>query len=313
MTLWTHDDPVLVQLVNADDARARVRAVHESGVDLVKVGFAPAPGHELAAFTPILEALVEEAHARGLRVAMHAEQLEVAKLAVRSGVDVLAHTIVDRPVDDELIGLARDAGTVSITGLAHFERYQQVLDQSVSLLPIEERCGDPDVVASWDELGEFREDDRPLVPEVIRYGASAEARRILLGNVRRLFEAGVPIAAGSNGGNIGTLQGPSFHREFHMMAEAGLPPSAVLVSATRDAARALGVGDSRGTVEVGKAGDLLVLSKDPLESVENLAAIETVYVNGERVWPLDNLSRGSGRGRAVSEAKREGEGTFSSQ
>ena len=127
------------------------------------------------------------------------------------------------------------------------------------------------------------------MPDVIRYGASPEAHRILLGNVRRLFEAGIPIAAGSNGGNIGTLQGPSFHREFHMMAAAGLPPSAVLVAATRNAARALGVETSRGSVEVGKAGDLLVLSKDPLENVGSLAAIERVFVGGEQVWPLETM------------------------
>jgi imidazolonepropionase-like amidohydrolase len=70
-----------------------------------------------------------------------------------------------------------------------------------------------------------------------------------------------------------------------MMAEAGLSPGAVLIAATRDAARALGVGALRGSLEVGRVGDVLVLSKDPLEDVANLASIERVFVGGERVWP----------------------------
>ena len=214
---------------------------------------------------------------------MHAEELETAKMAVRAGVDVLAHTVVDRVVDDELLELAAASGVIGITGLAHFDRYRDVLEGTVELSPIEERCGDARVIASWDELADIPEAERPEMPGSIQWGSSAEARTILATNVRKMHEAGITLAAGSNGGNIGTLQGPSFHRELHRMADAGVPLAAIVTAATRDAARALGLEKDRGTLTAGKLADVLVLIADPLEHVDNFAAIDAVYVAGVRI------------------------------
>ena len=283
VTLWTLDDPGLVELESPEGARFKVRELHARGVDLIKVGFGAGPGLTLEDFEPKLRALVDEAHGLGLRVAMHAEELETAKMAVRSGVDVLAHTIVDRLVDDEFLDLASEANVVSITGLAHFDRYRDVLDGAVELLPIESRCGDANVIASFSELGDIPEGARPEMPAAIRWGSSDEARKILESNVRTMRAAGIAIAAGSNGGNVGTLQGPSYHRELYRMVDAGIPLGAIVVAATRDAARALGIDGDRGTLGAGKLADLLVLDADPLEDVANFAAIDAVFVAGARV------------------------------
>lgn len=274
MTLWTEDDPVLVRLESAEQARAAVERIARRGVDLVKAGFVS---------EPVLATLVAEAHSRGLRVVLHAEELEDARRAVAAGVDVLAHTVVDRVVDDAFLRAAAASGVVSITGLAHFARYRDVLEGTVSLLPVEERCGDPAVIATWDDLEDVA--SPPPMPESIRWGSSYEAHRILLENVKRMHDAGIPIAAGSNGGNVGTLQGPSYHRELVMLTEAGLSPAEVLVAATRDAARALGVYADRGTLELGKACDLVVLTEDPRADVAHLASVERVVVAGELVYP----------------------------
>jgi imidazolonepropionase-like amidohydrolase len=249
---------------------------------MVKVGYA---GDRPAEFAPVVRAVVEEAKREGLPVVMHAEELAAAKMALASGVQVLAHTISDRVVDDELVSLAKEKGAIFITGLAHFDAYRQVLDQSRELLPIEKRCGDPDVVATWSDLSRIPLAARPPMPPSIRWGSSPEGRRTLLENVRRLHEAGVPIAVGTNGGNVGTLQGPSFHRELRMLAEAGIPLADVLVAATRNGALALGLAAERGTLQAGKAADFVVLEENPLASVDAFAAIRSLWVSGRRVEP----------------------------
>ncbi|HXV59331.1 MAG TPA: amidohydrolase family protein, partial [Vicinamibacteria bacterium] len=160
-----------------------------------------------------------------------------------------------------------------------------VLDSAVTLSPIEARCGDPQVIATWGDLAEIQ--NKPAAPDSIHWGASRAARDVLLGNVRRMHAAGIPIAVGSNGGNIGTLQGPSFHRELEMLAEAGLTPTDVLTCATANGALALGVLGDRGTVEVGKLADLVLIGADPNEDVSSLAIIETVLVGGEVVFSRD--------------------------
>jgi imidazolonepropionase-like amidohydrolase/SAM-dependent methyltransferase/pimeloyl-ACP methyl ester carboxylesterase len=267
LTLWTRDDPVLVPM---SSPFAEGTTLSKAGIN---AGTAPAE----------LEALVERARAEKRRVVVHAEELEAAKIAVRAGADVLAHTVVDALVDEELLELALERGAVSITGLAHFESYRAVLDERVSLLGIEERCGDPEVIATWDDLAEIPEGERPPLPPSIAWGSSSEGRAILQENVSRLHRAGIPIAVGTNGGNVGTLQGPSFHRELIALAEAGLPLGDVLVAATRNGALALGELDERGTLQTGKAADVLVLSRSPLETVESFAAVERVFVGGRDV------------------------------
>ena len=254
------------------------------GVDLIKVGFGAGPGLTREAFAPKLEALVDEAHRAGLLVAMHAEELETAKMAVRAGVDVLAHTVVDRVVDDEFLELAAASGVIGITGLAHFDRYRDVLASTIELLPIEERCGDARVIASWDELADIPEAERPEMPSAIQWGSSAEARSILQTNVRKMYESGITLAAGSNGGNMGTLQGPSFHRELHRLAEAGVPLDAIVTAATRDAAKSF--GSRRGSGHAHPPGSLRMCwccAPTPLQHVDNFAAIDTVYVAGVRI------------------------------
>jgi imidazolonepropionase-like amidohydrolase len=280
VTLWTPEDPVLVQVATKEAARARVRELFEEGAGLVKAGYAGASPLE---FASVLEALVDESHEKNLRVAMHAEELEAAKMALAAGVDVLAHTVADRTVDDGFVALARRSGVVSITGLSHFGSYREVLEGRVHLLPVEKRCGDPEVVASWDELARIPETERPGMPPSIRWGSSPEGRAVLLSNAGRLYRGGVPLAVGTNGGNVGTLQGPAFHRELALLAEAGIPLGDVLVAATRNGALALGLLQERGTIERGKAADFLVLSGNPLASLEAFAAIERVFVDGNEV------------------------------
>jgi imidazolonepropionase-like amidohydrolase len=101
--------------------------------------------------------------------------------------------------------------------------------------------------------------------------------------LKRLVEAGVTIAAGTDAGNIGTLHGPALHRELELMAEAGLTPMQVILAATRDAARVFAAKPEFGTIEAGKLADMLVLDADPLADVRNARRIRQV-IQGGRVF-----------------------------
>jgi imidazolonepropionase-like amidohydrolase len=116
----------------------------------------------------------------------------------------------------------------------------------------------------------------------------------LVGNLKRLQEAGVCIAAGTDAGNIGTLHGPSFHREFELMRDAGLTPKQVLRAATIGAARVMGREAALGTLEAGKVADLLVLDADPLADVANLRRIARVVKGGVALDPKALLAEANG-------------------
>ncbi len=103
---------------------------------------------------------------------------------------------------------------------------------------------------------------------------------------RRAAELGVPIVAGTDDmiGESGERL-PTLHRELELMVTAGgLTPMQALVAATRNAARAIGVEATRGTIEPGKGGDLVLLEANPAEDIRNTQKIRFVVKNGKIVF-----------------------------
>ncbi len=105
--------------------------------------------------------------------------------------------------------------------------------------------------------------------------------------VRAFKEAGVPIVAGTDAGTSAVVPGFSLHDELELLAGAGLTNEEVLASATRLPAVWLGTDVDRGTIEVGKRADMVLLDADPLVTITNTRKISGVFMNGR--W----LSRGT--------------------
>jgi len=99
--------------------------------------------------------------------------------------------------------------------------------------------------------------------------------------VGRMYRAGVGILAGTDAGNPFVYWGFSLHDELALLVDAGLPPMAALQAATISAARFMGVADRRGTVEVGKVADLVLLDRDPLADIHNTTSIRAVVLGGK--------------------------------
>jgi imidazolonepropionase-like amidohydrolase len=102
------DDPPILEMKSPEDARAEVRRQLQHKPDFIKVWFVHKPSKDdLATQEAMVRAAAEIAHAGGVRLAVHATKLAVAKAALRAGADVLVHSVGDRAVDDEFIALAR--------------------------------------------------------------------------------------------------------------------------------------------------------------------------------------------------------------
>jgi len=278
------DDPPILRADTPEDARAFVRQQLARKPDLVKIWFIRRPDQKLEDATAIARATIEEAHAGGVRVAVHATELETAKTAVDAGADILVHSVMDQPVDDEFIEMLKQRDVIYTTTLVVFEGYGKVFTQDVQLTDIDRACGDPAIVATWADMAEVPPEKRPGRPA--RLDRSLENLRT---NLKRLQEAGVTIAAGTDAGNIGTLHGPAIHREFELMAEAGLTPMQILVAATRNAARVFSPDPKFGTIEPGKLADLVLLDADPLADIRNARRIHTVIKGGRLFDPASLL------------------------
>lgn len=274
-------DPPIIAATTPEEARALVRAQVARRPDFIKLWYVVRPGETPQQFLPVVRAAIEEAHSAGLRVAVHATELETARAAVEAGADILVHGVEDRPVDADFIALLRRRGAIYTTTLDVYGGYLRTFTQQPGFIEREYALADPDVMGSLMDLRHLPDD---VVPAPIRQlagrPAPAEPFATLLRNLRTVRDAGIPIAMGTDAGNIGTLPGPSIYREFARMAQAGLTPREVLASATINGARLIGRANDFGLVAPGRFADMVVLDADPLADVANLSRIAMVVKDG---------------------------------
>lgn len=98
--------------------------------------------------------------------------------------------------------------------------------------------------------------------------------------VGKMTKAGVGILAGTDNNNPYCLPGFSIHDELALLVEAGLTPAEALKSATLNPAIFLNLLDKLGTVEAGKAADMVVLDANPLEDIRNTKKVNAVVIGG---------------------------------
>jgi imidazolonepropionase-like amidohydrolase len=274
------DEPPIVEVATLEQARAEVRRQLALGVDLIKIWFV-FPAAELAPALAWVRAAVDEAHAAGVRVVAHATEQRVARAVVEAGINILAHSIDDEPVDRAMLALMRAQGVVYTTTLLVGPRYLAVFGRHLELTEIERRRGDPDAIASLADLDRLSPE---VLPSWVRGARPRPLDPVAAHNLRRVQEAGITVAAGSDAGNIGTLHGPSLHRELELMVQAGLTPMQALAAATGGGAAVIG-RDDIGILTPGQLADFVILAADPLADIGNTRRIWRVVKGGNVIDP----------------------------
>lgn len=273
---------VLVEAADEEHARATVRSHAISGSQAIKVWFIVRSADDVARNTGLMHAIAEEARSVDLPLIVHATQLEAARLAVEAGASLLVHSVQDAPVDDDFVQKAVESGVAYCPTLIVGHGYQYLYAREV---PQTVRAGLPWVHPRTRERIERTLDlppDRRFTPQRLEAlaGRNAATDELMAANLRTLQEAGVKVVLGTDAGNPLTLHGPSIFREAEAMQAAGLAPGQILVSATQQAAAALGRGDDLGILAPGRIADLIVLGEDPTLDIANLRSIEQVMRDG---------------------------------
>ena len=268
----------VLEMTELNEALEQFRSLMELNPDWVKIRVDDNLGTENKMSPEIYETLIDSAHARDLPVATHIVTLEDAKGVVEAGTDLLAHSIRNAPVDEELISLMKE-NNVCITPTLTRELSTYIYAERPAFFDdpfflkeatpwVVQRLQDPDVKEYFTgPEADFYEQALPLAER----------------NMMDLHEAGVKIAMGTDSGPPARFQGYFEHLEMEMMEAAGMSTEDVLTSATRYAAQCTGIEDEAGTLEPGKFADFLILDQNPLESISNLRSIEEVYIGGIRV------------------------------
>ena len=264
-----------------EEARAFVARLADLKVDFIKTRLNGRPS-DMDSET--LGAVIDEAHKRGLRTAIHIFYLQDAMVAVQNGIDVVAHSVRDQDVDQALIAEMKRRNVAYVPTLT---RDLSVFIYETTPAFFQEPFFRRGMYAYQTEVDLL---SGPAYQEEIRNNPRGQALKQALRqgtrNLKLLHDAGVKIGMGTDTGSAndpGRWQGYFEHVEMQMMVEAGMTPMQVLVASTGGAANVLRLDEELGTLEPGKWADLLVLNADPLANIRNTREIHSVWIAGRKV------------------------------
>ena len=232
-----------------EDAAKAVRQRYKEGSDLIKI---TATGGVLsyakdgmgAQFTiEEVKSIVQTAKDYGFKVAAHAHGAEGMKRAVLGGVSSIEHGTYMTP---EVMELMKERGTYFVPTV--------IAGRSVA---------DSALIPNY-------------YPEMVKKKA-LEIGPIIQSTFGKAYKAGVKIAFGTDAGVFGHGKNA---REFELMHEAGMPALEAIRSATVNAADLLGQSDKLGTIEPGKAADIIAVDGNPAETIQSMSKVKFVMRDG---------------------------------
>jgi imidazolonepropionase-like amidohydrolase len=261
-----------------DEARKLVGDVAAMKADIVKIRVDDNLGTTPKMAPEIYKAVIDEAHKKGMRVAVHLFYLEDAKAVLDAGADFIAHSVRDVDVDDAFVAMLKRRDVCYCpTFMREVSTFVYESTPSWFSDPLFLKHADPKAVEQLKEPA--RQAQMKSSKSAQRYKAGLE---VASRNLKKLSDAGVKIAMGTDTGPPARFQGYFELMELELEAKAGLTPKQVLASATRDAARCQKLNDV-GTLEANKWADFVVLDADPLANISNTRKISAVYVAGNSV------------------------------
>jgi imidazolonepropionase-like amidohydrolase len=265
------------------EARQEVDTFAAEHTDIVKIWVDPLHGKAPGMSPAIYAAVIDEAHQHHLHVAAHEYELADARQLVDDGIDVLAHSVRDQPVDQAFTHDMLSHHTWYIPTLALDEAfYLYATHPEIMQSNFFRQAAGPQLLAKL-EAPDYA--SKTLAASDTKQHQQDHA--IAMQNLKTLYDAGILIAFGTDSGAVpGRIPGFSEHRELEDLVTAGLTPLQALTDATGDTGRLLHLLDPTvnvGLISPGFSADLIVLDADPLADVRNTRRIDAVYHRGNLI------------------------------
>ena len=282
-------------LGDADDAVARAQDYISRGTDGFKVIIEDglgASGTYTRMSEEMMMAISKVARENDVPIYTHAINLDEFHSAVAMSSTAIVHGLEDPiPPGDTILQDMVENNVMFVPTHSLWEAFLRHDEAAADLNDPILRGSVPHFLLDYMQDPDYRAEETRrflAVADMPVYQWAEEKIPVFSENILKAHQAGVIVAAGTDaGGPVGyNFQGYNLPWEVKLFVQAGLTPMEALVAATRNGAMVIGVEDQLGTVATGKLADLLILSANPLEDIENIRKIETVIYKGA-AYPRD--------------------------
>lgn len=267
-------DPAWPDLAYALSSRTQIPELVQrdkrAGVDLIK-GYANLSDR-------MLRRLVEEAHKEKIRVVIDQWERNGSPDLVQTGIDGFAHAPTRRMAADD-IQLIQERGLFVITTLT-VEEYSA--RRRLAELKFLDEPLIADTTPPW-----FLTELRAEAARNLSEAEKSEVQKSSAGfeemkrNVKKLLDAGVLLAAGTDAPYPGVFQGEAIHHELELLVAAGLTPLQAIRLATFNAARMMHAEEEWGSLQAGRAANVVIVAGNPAERISDTRKIDAVIFNGK--------------------------------
>jgi imidazolonepropionase-like amidohydrolase len=253
-------------------------------------------------------AVIEAGHRAGLSVTGHLGKYS-AQDAVADGIDCLEHIVSvfnysfpPATVEEQRTLSAEEARRKLLERRAHLDLNNATARALLASLREHKTMVDPTLIVYrnmilLNDLPEVNADpSNGIIPErLTKWWTAYRIRSALPAETQELrkqefalyqkltgmlYREGIPLLAGTDAPEPFVPPGASLHKELELMVGSGMPPAAVLTSATLGNARALHAADRLGSIEEGKLADLVILDANPIQDIRNTRKIFSVIRGG---------------------------------
>ena len=274
-----------------DEARTYIQKQSPYHPDFIKIWYIVLDKDKEAGarkLEPVVKAAIDEAHRNNLRVAVHATERITAQLAIESGCDYLVHEVEDEVVTDDFIKLLISHKVVLCPTMIVEDGFVDTFGQTIRPSYYELTRSNPEQLGSLYDLkhltdtGLVNRYKRRIVARTASFAHDDSVRRV---NLKKMADAGINIAAGTDAGNPGVMHASSLFAELMAMKQSGMSNWQILRSATVGGAMAAGRENEFGSITKGKKADMLLLNANPADSLEALQKISLVINKGNVISP----------------------------
>lgn len=275
--------PPIVKATDAAMAKEFVNNQMEFNPDFIKIWFVILKQQDALDYRPMIKAAIEEAKRHHKPVAVHAKELITAKIALELGADYLVHSVSDVEIDEEFIELLKSSNAVYCPTMQVSSNTDKVFYGDYDATSLDYKIALPKALGSLMDIRHIN-DSRDLeyyqANKTDILSRQKKSDTIAKINLKRINDSGIPIALGTDAGNIGTMHASSYFREIELMKSAGMSDVDILKSATINAAKAIRKQLEIGSVDTQKKADLLILNHNPLIDIGHLKDIDLIIKDG---------------------------------